>query len=90
MVLNDATLKNEDIYLKDYADGAECYAGLAAYWRFYDEERPHQSLAYRTPAEVYYGANPWRLGRQRHAAPPRGKRVTSKNRLKDRVFETEG
>jgi putative transposase len=26
-----------------------------AYFRFYDEERPHQSLGYRTPAEVYRG-----------------------------------
>ena len=31
----------------------ELESGLAAYFRFYDEERPHQSLGYRTPAEVY-------------------------------------
>ena len=28
-------------------------SGLTAYFWFYDEERPHQSLGYRTPAEVY-------------------------------------
>jgi putative transposase len=83
------TVKYEDIYLKDYANGAECYAGLAAYLRFYDEERPHQSLEYRTPAEVYYGANPWRFGRQRQAGSPPEKRVAGRNRLKDRVLETE-
>ena len=28
-------------------------AGLADYFAFYNHERPHQALAYRTPAEVY-------------------------------------
>jgi putative transposase len=49
------TVKYEDVYLKDYATGAECHAGLGAYLRFYCVERPHQALAYRTPAEVYWG-----------------------------------
>lgn len=31
----------------------ELELGLAYYFRFSDEERPHQSLGYRTPAEVY-------------------------------------
>jgi putative transposase len=49
------TVKYEDVYLKDYATGAECHVGLGAYLRFYCAERPHQALAYRTPAEVYWG-----------------------------------
>jgi transposase InsO family protein len=40
-------------YLKDYASVPELEAGLHAYFRFYNLERPHQSLAYRTPAEVH-------------------------------------
>ena len=47
------SVKYEEVYLKDYVTGADCRAGLAAYLKFYCEERPHQSLAYRTPAEVY-------------------------------------
>jgi putative transposase len=47
------SVKYEDIYIKDYDGVAELEAGLTAYFRFYDEERPHQSLGYRTPAEVY-------------------------------------
>ena len=31
----------------------ELESGLTAYFRFYDEDRPHQSLDYRTPGEVY-------------------------------------
>jgi putative transposase len=47
------SVKYEEVYLHEYATGAECYAGLRAYLRFYCEERPHQALGYRTPAAVY-------------------------------------
>ena len=47
------SVKYEDIYIKDYERVPELESGLSAYFRFYDEERPHQSLGYRTPAEVY-------------------------------------
>ena len=46
--------KYEDIYLKDYASVPELDAGLLAYFRFYNQDRPHQSLGYRTPAEVHF------------------------------------
>jgi putative transposase len=48
------SLKYEDIYLKDYASVAELQTGLTSYFRFYNQERPHQSLAYRTPTEVHF------------------------------------
>jgi putative transposase len=51
------SVKYEEVYLHDYATGAECHAGLSAYLSFYCEERPHQALAYRTPAEVYRGGS---------------------------------
>ena len=47
------SVKYEDIYLKEYEQVPELESGLTAYFRFYDEERPHQSLGYRTPGEVY-------------------------------------
>lgn len=46
-------VKYEDIYLKDYASVPELHVGLGAYFQFYNHERPHQSLSYRTPAEVH-------------------------------------
>jgi putative transposase len=49
------SVKYEDLYLYHYETVAELHAGLARYFRFYNEERPHQSLAYRTPAVVYRG-----------------------------------
>jgi putative transposase len=47
------SVKYEDIYIKDYEQSKELETGLTAYFRFYDEDRPHQSLDYRTPGEVY-------------------------------------
>ena len=39
--------------LKDYRSVAELVSGLTSWFGFYNHERPHQSLKYRTPAEVY-------------------------------------
>jgi putative transposase len=50
------TVKYELIYLNDYDTGAALYRGLSEYFTFYNTERPHQALGYRTPAEVYHGA----------------------------------
>lgn len=48
------TVKYENVYLHDYADGQEAGTGLKHYWRFYNQVRKHQALEYRTPAEVYF------------------------------------
>jgi putative transposase len=47
------TVKWEEVYLKEYASVADAAASLHHYFRFYNEERPHQSLGYRTPAQVF-------------------------------------
>ena len=47
------TVKYEDIYLKGYEAVPALLGGLSAYFPFYNEERLHQALDYRTPAEVY-------------------------------------
>jgi len=39
--------------MKDYVRVPELESGLRSYLLFYDEERPHQSLDYRTPGEVH-------------------------------------
>jgi putative transposase len=48
------TVKYEDIYLKDYLDVGAVIIGLREYFRFYNHERSHQALDYRTPAGVYF------------------------------------
>ena len=47
------TVKYEEVYLKAYSSGREAKAGLDAYFYFYNNQRPHQALGYRTPAEVH-------------------------------------
>jgi putative transposase len=49
------SVKYEEVYLKDYQSPREARLGLQRYFRFYNRERPHQSLAYKTPAQVYFG-----------------------------------
>lgn len=49
------SVKYEEVYLKEYQDVLSCIEGLRAYFRFYNDERPHQALGYKTPKEVYRG-----------------------------------
>jgi hypothetical protein len=47
------SVKYEEVYLKDYQTVSEARNELAAYFQFYNYERYHQSLDYKTPFEVY-------------------------------------
>jgi putative transposase len=47
------SVKHEDVYLKGYGTTGELTLGLARYFAYYNGERPHQSLGYRTPDAVY-------------------------------------
>jgi putative transposase len=47
------TVKYEDVYIKGYASLPELLLGLTEYFAFYNGERHHQSLGYRTPDDVY-------------------------------------
>lgn len=48
------SVKYENVYLQSYSNGIELRKGLKKYFEFYNQERPHQSLNYITPQEVYY------------------------------------
>jgi putative transposase len=47
------SLKYEDVYLKGYADGRDAAHGIAEWVAFYNERRPHQALADRSPMAVW-------------------------------------
>jgi len=48
------SVKYETVYLWDYETVPTLHQGLRMYFTFYNSNRPHQSLAYLTPAEVHY------------------------------------
>jgi putative transposase len=48
------TIKYEEVYLHDYFSPKEARQRLATYFLFYNQRRPHQSLGYLTPSEVYF------------------------------------
>lgn len=47
------TVKYEEIYLREYADGHDLIRSLREYFDYYNYHRPHKSLGKKTPAEVY-------------------------------------
>jgi putative transposase len=47
------SVKQEDVYLRGYETVPQLKSGLVRYFGFYNTQRRHQSLGYRTPAEVY-------------------------------------
>jgi len=47
------SVKYECVYLHAYEDGVQLYEGLKNYFHFYNHERMHQSLDYKTPASLY-------------------------------------
>ncbi len=49
------TIKYEEVYLHEYSTPKEARQGLSEYIEFYNNERPHQSLDYQTPAAIYCG-----------------------------------
>lgn len=52
------TVKYEEVYLNEYADGHALSKGIDVYFGYYNHRRPHQSLNWQTPAEVYYASRP--------------------------------
>lgn len=69
------SVKYEEVYLKDYANGWEAEDSLSSYFRFYSHQRVHQSLGYRTPAEVYRECG------SRNGAAGTKRRPTARNKM---------
>jgi putative transposase len=49
------SVKYEEVYLHDYQTVPAARIHLSDYFEFYNNERPHETLGYRTPHEVYFG-----------------------------------
>ena len=56
------TVKYEYVYLREIQTVREACTGLRDFFDFYNNERFHQSLDYRTPAQIYLGGRRHRAG----------------------------
>lgn len=56
------SVKYEEVYRYDYGSPREARQGITGYMTFYNEQRPHQSLAYQTPATIYFAPAPATAG----------------------------
>ena len=65
------TVKYEEVYLHDYQTPTEAYLGLKKYLEFYNTQRYHQALGYKTPYEVYFfkSKNAGRSSKERQVKP---------------------
>jgi len=66
------TVKYEEIYPKEHANGSELYTNLDRYFRYYNEKRGHSSLDKKTPAEVFFASQTLLLLSLRSALSPTG------------------
>ena len=81
------SLKYEEVFMKAYGSVAEARRGIGGWLRFYNDERPHQALKYRTPGEVFAGAacehvdnaevSEFLCARRFQSHPPLGKKTLS-------------
>ena len=61
------SVKYEEVYLKAYENVDEAKTGIGTYLDFYNEQRPHQSLGYQTPYQVFEA---WKVSDERRGADP--------------------
>ncbi len=64
------SIKYEEVYLKAYQNGSEARKGIGAYLDFYNRERPHQALGYRTPRQVFEEGLPGKCLQDREVVLP--------------------
>src|SRR5271157_5605992 len=50
------SLKYEEVFIKAYGSVVEARRSIGEWLAFYNDERPHQALSYRTPREVFEAA----------------------------------
>ena len=72
------TVKYEEVYLREYSDGHELIRSLREYFEYYNYRRPHRSLDYKTPAQVYQAG---RQSLRSAAAAPPLRKATELNKM---------
>jgi putative transposase len=63
------SLKHEEVFIKAYGSVAEARRGIGAWLAFYNNERPHQALDYRTQARCLRKRRPVDMWTTQEALP---------------------
>jgi len=71
------TVKYEEVYLQEYADGHELIRSLERYFKYYNNRRPHQGLAYQAPGEVYWSKEDSLCSAQATPSPLKANELTA-------------
>jgi putative transposase len=71
------TVKYEEVYLKEYSSGHELIESLGNYLEYYNNRRPHQSLDYQAPAEVYWQKEDSLCSAQATPSPLKANEITA-------------
>lgn len=48
------TVKYENVYIREYGNPREARKGIGDFLHYYNDTRPHSSIEYNTPKDVYY------------------------------------
>ena len=72
------SVKYEEVYIKDYRNVPEARQGLHNYFHFYNDERLHQSLDYRTPKQIHFAPPKERISNEPSTAGGRELRLKAR------------
>jgi putative transposase len=72
------SVKYEEVYIKDYRNVPEARQGLHNYFHFYNDERLHQSLDYRTPKQIHFAPPKERISNEPSTAEGRELRLKAR------------
>lgn len=81
------SLKYEEVYPKNYQSPREARLELAKYFDLYNYQRPHQSLGYQIPADLYF-AKSWSQGSGLDCLPACEGLIIPTGRLRKQVSES--
>ena len=86
------SLKYEEVFTKAYASVAEARFGIGSWMQFYNHERKHQALGYRTPDKVYAATLPYgdvHNARALHTSPQAQQQPERDSIFEGRMIGTE-
>jgi putative transposase len=84
------SLKYEEVFTKAYASVAEARLGIGNWLNFYNNERKHQTLGYKTPRQIFEAAQPVDMWTTQERALPTSPQAQQQQQERDSIYEKKG